>query len=175
MNKSLIASAIAVALCSASGAALSQGSQTQQPGAATNAGSAPVISVQPNYSDAMRRLLDAAQRFRDATHAMAAMHPGEDRTNAIRAADKALRDTQDAMVQLPPELRNAGAGAGASGEAAAMQRLQQASDDVRQFVQALADEPAGPRRDQAIKDANRALLEAQQAMIDLPPQARAAR
>lgn len=61
--------------------------------------------TQPNYTQSMQRLQEAAQRLRDAVQAMAQQPAGSARNDAIRQANQALFDTQQAMIQLPPELR----------------------------------------------------------------------
>jgi hypothetical protein len=53
-----------------------------------------------------------------------------------------------------------------------MQALQESADRLRQSIQALADKPPGPDRDQAIAKAHEALLRTQQAMVALPPELR---
>jgi hypothetical protein len=49
-----------------------------------------------------------------------------------------------------------------------MVALQRAAQRLRDAIQALADQPAGPRRNDAIKQAHEALLETQQAMAWVP-------
>ena len=120
----------------------------------------------PNYAPSMSRLMDAAQRLREAIQAMAAQPAGEARNSAMRTAADALYDAQSAMIALPPELRT-----GAPGErnpTKAMERLQQAAEQLRESVQAMSQQPAGPRRSQAAEAAREALLETQQAMLELP-------
>jgi hypothetical protein len=75
-----------------------------------------VMGEQPNYTQSMARLQEAAQRLRDAVQAMAQQPAGPARTQAMQQANQALFDTQQAMVQLPPHLR---AGEAASGSASA--------------------------------------------------------
>jgi hypothetical protein len=47
-----------------------------------------------------------------------------------------------------------------------------AAQQLRDSVQAMAQAPEGPRRDEAIKAANQALIDTQQSMIQLPADAR---
>ena len=54
----------------------------------------------------------------------------------------------------------------------AMQRLRDSADNLRHSIQALAQQPPGPQRAQALDKANEALLETQQAMLALPPHLR---
>ena len=56
---------------------------------------------------------------------------------------------------------------------ATMSRLQEASQRLREAIQAIAREPAGARRNAAVEQAHAALFDAQQAMIMLPPELRA--
>ncbi|MDQ2081092.1 hypothetical protein RA307_12955 [Xanthobacteraceae bacterium Astr-EGSB] len=122
---------------------------------------------QPDYSKAMRRLLEAADHLRDATHAMAEQKAGAARNDAIRQTNEALLETQRAMVDLPAELRNASSDTADRDKA--MDKLKQATQKLREAVQAMAAQPAGPGRNTAIRTAHTALLETQQAMIDLIP------
>ena len=50
-----------------------------------------------------------------------------------------------------------------------MERLQAAAQRLRDSIQVMAQEPSGPRRDEAIKQAQQALFDTNQAMIQLPP------
>ena len=95
----------------------------------------------PAYSDSMAHLLDAAQRLREA-----------------------LIDAQNAMLALPPELRE---GSGKTVDSRAMRRLEQAAQQLREAVQAMAQQPAGAQRNEAARMAREALRETQQAMVDL--------
>ena len=54
-----------------------------------------------------------------------------------------------------------------------MERLKEAAQRLRETIQTLATAPAGEKRNQAMDTARQALLETQQAMIDLPPGLRA--
>jgi hypothetical protein len=54
-----------------------------------------------------------------------------------------------------------------------MDRLRGAAQKLREAVQAMAQQPEGPRRNRAIEEAHDALLETQRAMIALPPELRA--
>ena len=53
-----------------------------------------------------------------------------------------------------------------------MERLFQAAQRLREAVQAMAQQPAGERRNQAMAGAREALLQVQQAMVQLPPELR---
>ena len=117
----------------------------------------------------MSRLLEASDRLRQAVQDIAQQPAGERRNLAIEQANEALYDTQSAMAALPPELRS---GAGSSAQpnyTKSMERLQQAAQKLRESVQAMAQQPAGERRNKAAEEAREALLETQQAMLMLPP------
>lgn len=120
------------------------------------------------YSQPMRRLLEAAQRLRDSAHAMAGAKEGKVNAEAIRQVNKALLETQLAMIDLPPELRTTDDPPVV--EKKSMERLLQAAQKLREATQALAAEDAGEGRNKAIEQANEALFETQQAMIDLMPE-----
>jgi hypothetical protein len=53
-----------------------------------------------------------------------------------------------------------------------MERLFQAAQRLRESLQAMAQQPAGERRNQAMAQAREALLHTQQAMVSLPPDLR---
>ena len=53
-----------------------------------------------------------------------------------------------------------------------MERLFQAAQRLREAVQAMAQQPAGERRNKAMDQAREALLQTQQAMVQLPPELR---
>ncbi len=55
---------------------------------------------------------------------------------------------------------------------ASMKRLQAAEQKLRTAIQTMAQMSAGPKRDQAINDAQEALFDANRAMIALPPELR---
>ena len=54
----------------------------------------------------MKQLQSAAQRLRESIQTMAQQPAGDRRTTAIKEAQQALYDTNQAMIQLPPELRS---------------------------------------------------------------------
>lgn len=141
-----------------------------------------VISTRADYSRSMEDLQLAAQRLRGSIQALAQEEPGPQRRHALRATREALYDAQRAMIQLPPELRQAPPGVGdavqpsavkaGAGQdnvrpsyAEAMAQLQRSGDRLRDAVQDMSHEPAGPRRNRAMQDATTALLDAQQAMV----------
>jgi hypothetical protein len=140
-------------------------------GAAGSAGAQTAGSTAPtNYGESMVRLQQAAQKLREAVQAMAQQPAGAKRNAAADQAREALRETQSAMVELPRALRM-GEGQ-APNYTQSMERLQEAAQRLRDAVQAMAQQPAGPRRNEAMRQANDALFDTQQAMIQLPPELR---
>jgi hypothetical protein len=127
-----------------------------------------VITRSAHYSKPVRRLLEAAQRLRDATHAMAAENPGTRRSQVIRQADKALLDTQEAMMDLPSNLLKESKAAPIV-DSNAMNRLQVAAQRLRDAAHAMADQPASADRSATIRQIDEALLDTKRAMIDLVP------
>lgn len=57
------------------------------------------------HSDSMVNLQSAAQRLRESIQTMASEPAGDRRNMAIAATHAALRDTEQAMISLPPDLR----------------------------------------------------------------------
>jgi hypothetical protein len=90
----------------------------------------------------------------------------------LKQAHEALFDTQQAMMQLPPELYQSEGTKAQPNYTVTMDRLMQGAQKLRESVQAMAQQPAGPGRNAAAAKAREALGETQQAMIDLPPQMR---
>lgn len=127
-----------------------------------------VTSTSPNYSHSMQELMRAAQRLRESMQILAQQPQGTARDTALRASREALYETQQAMMQLPPHLRQAQGGAAARSDAEAMQHLQRATERLYSAVHAMANQPAGPRRNAAIREANEALFESEYAMLWLP-------
>ncbi|HEX6321201.1 MAG TPA: hypothetical protein VFZ84_20230 [Burkholderiales bacterium] len=153
----------AVAALLVAGGAAAQAPQGQ-------AGPASAGATAPNYGESMTRLQQAAQKLREAVQAMAQQPAGPRRNAAADEARQAILETQSAMIQLPPELRTS-SGTGPN-YTASMARLQEAAQRLREAVQAMAGQPAGPGRNQAMRQANQALFDTQQAMIELPPELR---
>jgi sporulation protein YlmC with PRC-barrel domain len=83
-------------------------------------------AAEDQYSKSMEKLQQAAQRLREAVQAMAAQQAGPQRNAAMKQVNDALTETQAAMAQLPPELRQA-SGDGKSGSTAQTKQLR----DVR--------------------------------------------
>lgn len=126
----------------------------------------------PNYADSVARLKEATQRLREAIQNISQQAPGDRRNAAIRDAQRALFDAQQAMLALPPEVFAGEVPEAQPNYTRAMERLQQSAQKLRESVQAMADQPSGPRRNAAARQAREAIVETQQAMIDLPPQLR---
>lgn len=171
MHTTAFALTTVFAVFAASNVALAQ-STKEQTGAKSAATAAPATAAAPEHSKSLDHLMRAAQRLRETIQALAQQEPGPRRDNAIKAAQDALFDTQQAMIQLPPELRSAPAPKSAGGVApeyrASLAKLQKAADRLRESVQAMATQPAGDRRNSAMQEAREALLETQQAMVYLP-------
>ena len=125
---------------------------------------------------------------------MAQQPAGERRNQAIKEAHQALFDTNEAMMQLPPDMRGDASATGttvspgASGSAGnvvypksdveytrAMEELQKAAQRLRESIQSMAQQPVGEQRNQAIKQARQALYDTNQAIIQLPPEMRTAK
>jgi hypothetical protein len=136
-----------------------------QPAMRSANSSAEAVPDSPNYSEAMRRLLEAAQKLRDATGAMAEQPRGSERDSAIQQTNEALLETQRAMFDLPIDLRYAPASA--PEYAQALDKLKQAAQKLKEAAHAIAAQPPSPNRGAAIKQTNHALLETQQAMTEL--------
>jgi hypothetical protein len=159
------------------------------PSSASTPTPAPATTTQPNaqsttvdYTQSMERLHKAASGLRESIQALAQRQVGAQRTVTIAMARQALTATNQAMAQLPPDMRVDTAGAtssaAASGSTASLgsqpdtpqsvEALQKAAEQLRKSIQLMADEPAGDRRNEAIKAAHQALNDTNQAMIQLP-------
>lgn len=128
------------------------------------------------YNQELERLLKAAQGLRGTIQGLAQKQPGAQRTVAIAMAHQSLNLTNQAMSQLPPEMRADPAPAtgpiGAQPDnPQSMEALQKAAEPLLKSVQAMVDEPVGERRDAAAKAAHQALYDTNQAMIQLPGKA----
>lgn len=144
--------------------------QAQVTRAAQPPSNPPVVAITaaPSTSSAeMQRLMASAQQLRDSIQALSQKTPGPERDLAIAKAQEALLKTQRAMLDLPPEYRTRTATlAPSGGYDPSVQALMNAAESLRKSIQAMAREPAGERRNQAIREANRALLDTQVAMAN---------
>jgi hypothetical protein len=159
------------------------------PSSASTPTPAPATTTQPNaqsttvdYTQSMERLHKAASGLRESIQPLAQRQVGAQRTVTIAIARQALTATNQAMAQLPPDMRVDTAGAtssaAASGSTASLgsqpdtpqsvEALQKAAEQLRKSIQLMAEEPAGDRRNEAIKAAHQALNDTNQAMIQLP-------
>lgn len=172
MNARIFTAGIAAGLLAMSSVAATHAAQT-------TAAPAQVLSARPIYSESMVDLQRAAQHLRETIQSLAQRAPGAERDQAMRDARRALEDTRIAMVRLPAEYRVDGVVVSNVPIARAqpaqnrtfdgsMNELQLAADRLRQSIQAMADQPAGARRNQAIKEANDALIATQEAMLWVP-------
>ncbi len=96
VKRTLIPSLAVAAFAAALPAAADTTSAQHEPG---------VVSESPVYTKSMERLTEAAQKFRESIRTLAQEPPGPDRDMSMRAARKALLDTQQAMIDLPPRMR----------------------------------------------------------------------
>jgi hypothetical protein len=124
---------------------------------------------------AVEDLQRASQRLRDALAALereSASGPNHDQ--ALKAAREALQNTQETMTRLQAETKVAQsratpAASGSTGTrpspAEALKRLRAASDSLYDAVHAMAKLPAGSDRNEAIKKADQALFETEQAAV----------
>lgn len=108
----------------------------------------------------------AAQRLRDAAHVLAQAPAGPKRNQAIKDTNRTLMEVNDAMANLPPDLLTAQSDE--SKYKQSVDRLEQAAQRLRDSTHALAADPASKRRNETIKDINRALMDTQQVMMDVP-------
>jgi hypothetical protein len=94
------------------------------------------------------------------------------RTLIASALAMSLGYAHDALTAQADASKPAKAAAGSVDYSKSMERLQQATQKLRDAIQAMAQEPAGDRRNRAIEEAHEALFETQRAMIALPPELR---
>jgi hypothetical protein len=130
-------------------------------GHTTPVGTASRIDAKP-----LENLEAAAQKLRDAVHALAQAPAGEKRNEAIRQANRTLIDVHAAMAALPPGVITAAGNESSYKEA--MDHLEMAAQRLRDSAHALAREPVGAKRADALKAINKALIDTQQVMLDLP-------
>lgn len=150
---------VLAAACALGGGALA----AQHTGAPSAAGAA--VRSQAADTPAMQQLREAADRLRQSIQALAQQAPGPQRERAIVEAHQALLGTQQAMMDLPPHLRSSGGSVSAAGYDESVKKLMKSADSLRQAIQEMAQQPAGERRNQAIRDANKALWDTRSAMI----------
>ncbi len=176
--------AIAVSIVFASALAAcgrESATETSPPGSQNKTAPAPAVAppqsdVQSGYSQELERLLKASQGLRGAIQALDQKQPGSQRTVAIAMAHQALNLTNQAMSQLPSEMRaDPTPATGSIGlqpdNPQSMEALQKAAEQLLKSVQAMVDESAGERRDAAVKAAHQALYDTNQGMIQLPGKA----
>ena len=100
------------------------------------------------------------------------------RTSAFAAVFAALALPLGAAAQDRTGAASGPAAAGSTARStspdytASMSRLQEAAQRLRESIQAMAQQPPGERRNQAIDQAHQALYDTQSAMIRLPPELR---
>jgi hypothetical protein len=176
MHKPTLAAVIAAGVLAASNAAIVH---AQQSPSNTQNGRPGVLSATPIHSDAMVALERSGQRLRETIQTLAQEPPGARRDRAMNAARRALYETQQAMIQLPPEYRVSGvvvSNVAVKNTEAPRNRsfgdsvkdLQLAADRLRDSIHVMAQEPAGARRNDAIRAADKALAQTQEAMAWVP-------
>jgi len=112
---------------------------------------------------AIQNLRAAAQDLRDSIHNLANMPAGEKRTVAMKEGNDALMKVQGAMAALPPSLLTANANENSYMKA--IDKLKLASDRLYAAADALANQPPGKDRNNAIKKVNSALIQTNEAML----------
>jgi len=148
---------------SAGVSAFAQGSPAARPAPDP---AARVVVIQGASSPAVQRLSETADHLRASIAQLSSRPPGPERDAALRETYKALLVTQQAMLDLPAEYRVRQETVGTAGYDGSVRSLMAAADTLRNSIHAMAREPAGPLRNQAIRDANRALLDTQVAMAN---------
>ncbi|MBL0419170.1 hypothetical protein JI739_02310 [Ramlibacter sp. AW1] len=165
---------VTAAALSFAGATLAQTS-----GSGTTATAPASSAASSDQSQSMDKLQKAAQHLRESIQAMAQKRAGPDRDRAIDQAHEALLETHAAMLALPPDLRQGNipeidktrpsetrrAAVSDADYERSVSQLMRAADSLRQSVQAMAQQPAGERRNQAMSQARQALWDTQQAMV----------
>jgi hypothetical protein len=149
------------------GAACAAQAQVTRPAPASPPPVVSITAVPTAPTPEMQRLMASAQELREAIGSLAQKTPGPERDVAIAKAREALARTQQAMATLPPAYRRTvPASTSSQGYDASVKALMAAADTLRESIHAMAREPAGEARNQAIRDANRALLDTQVAMAN---------
>jgi hypothetical protein len=166
IKRSLVA---IVALTATAGIHAAQsGSQPQQP-AGASADKGDLMTTQVDHKKAMQNLLESAQKLRESIQAMAQQPAGDKRSSAMAAARDALVKTQQAMIDLPPEMRvESVEKVKATDWPKAAQRLQEASVRLDEAIQGMSKQKDGKGRSDAVAKARTALEQTQQAMLSLP-------
>jgi|SRR4051794_14430489 hypothetical protein len=172
MKRDLLLTASVVALLSASPLVNAQSTTSSNqtgaapPASATGTTSSSIARTGRADAKPVQDLEAAAQRLRDATHAMADAPAGPKRNEAIQQANRTLLEIQNAIAALPPEVITAAGNE--SDYRRSMDRLQEAAQRLRDAAHALAQEPVGAKRAAAMHDINKALVDTQQVMLDVP-------
>ncbi|HWI14129.1 MAG TPA: hypothetical protein VNT02_07725 [Burkholderiales bacterium] len=164
MKATVMGGAVMLAL----GATFAAGAQQSDTQGVTATSPHSVSTTTAEQTKAMERLTEAAQRLRETIQALAKAPVGPQRDGAMESARQALRETQQAMIDLPPELRARSVPMSEAEYARAMDRLQDAAQRLRDSAHAMATQLGGQRRNEAIDRVNTALREVNQAMVQLP-------
>jgi hypothetical protein len=134
--------------------------------------SAAATSAQQRAVEDLQR---ASEKLREALAVLEReSKPGPNHDAALKAAKEALQNTQDTMARLQAEAkvtqsRTPPVASGSTGTrpsaAEALKRLRAANDTLYDAVHAMVKLPAGPERNEAIKKADQALFETEQAAM----------
>ncbi|TFZ04276.1 hypothetical protein [Ramlibacter rhizophilus] len=152
--------ALAVSMSLGAGFAGAQATPAKPPGAA------PGGVLTASQSKTVENLQNATNRLHESIKAMENKGEGKQRHEAITRAQKALIDTQQAMLALPDEMRQSPAFTMSTTEYnESVKKLMQAAESLRKSVQAMAQMPAGEARNKAIQQVNQALVDTQAAMV----------
>lgn len=161
--KLMIVTPLLFALASApfASAQAKSGNQMEQKAA----GAAAKAAVRPDARP-IEDLRLAAQRLRDAIHQMAREPASPKRNELIKAADRALAQVETAMTNLPPALLTAEATESHYKEAS--DKLEIASENLREAAQSLATDPDSQRRNETMQKIKTALQETHRLMHEIP-------
>ena len=91
---------------------------------------------------------------------------------ALPAESSSASSTTATTTTSTPSSVTAGAPVAAADQSQAMDRLQRGAQQLRESIQAMAQEPVGPRRNDAIRRAHEALMNTKSEMLQLPPEIR---
>ncbi|TFZ01127.1 hypothetical protein [Ramlibacter rhizophilus] len=161
---SLLLGAGIAAAQTTSGSTSSDTTTSGTPSASTQApGAGPGAPLSAAEQQAVEKLQQAANRLRESIQAMQSKPEGSERVGAIRQTQQALNETHEAMLALPENLRNA-PGVSTTTYDESVRKLMQAADSLRDSIQSMAKLPAGDARNNAIKQANDALMQTHSAV-----------
>jgi hypothetical protein len=163
----MVAAATALAASFGSAGVVQAQSQPAKPDTANSEG---LRIEHTNPTDTMENLNSAVRELREATVLMLNQKaPGPKRAEAVEAAQDALMQTQEAILQLPPDMRIADTKIREAKDwPLVMKRLTQATNDLQDAAKTLSQKATGEEHDKAVATMRKALRTAQEAMADLP-------